>query len=213
MRRLVLWSVLLLVAVLTACGAGEDRDGDRRTDGPLRPQAGSGATLATPTQDGRTKTVTFGLLLCSDDQTQEIVLDAVRYDTVPATLPTDWSGDDGRPAIGTYLRSIPSPASAGRDILPVASAVGAPQTLDGDVVGLDDASSVSIDRPCDGYLDDDRTWPLVELLTVITADEGGAMATRTHIDYHVGEETYTTTVDWRLAICGTAMPRGARCRR
>jgi hypothetical protein len=212
-RRLVLGSVLLLVAVLTACGAGEDRGGERGTDGPLRPQAGSGATVTTSAQDGRTKTVTFGLLLCSDDETQEIVLDAVRYDTVPATLPTDWSGDDGRPAIGTYLRSIPPPDGTDREILPIIGVVKAPQRLRGQVVDLGSASSVPIDRPCDGYLDDDRTWPLVELLTVITADEGGAMATRTHIDYHVGEETYTTTVDWRLAICGTAMPRGARCRR
>ncbi|WP_134766786.1 hypothetical protein [Nocardioides sp. 1609] len=213
--------VALLVAVSAACSGELSPSGGSTTTGrdaahdggPLEALAGAGTTSAVPAREGRTKTVTFGVLLCSADPSQDIELDAVRYDTVPADLATDWGSAAGPPAIGTYLRSIPTPVSTGHEILPVASAVGAPHTLDGDVVDLGDASSVSIDRPCDGYTDPDRTWPLVELLTVITADDGGAMATGTHIDYHVGAKRYTTTVEWKLAICGPAMPRGARCRR
>lgn len=170
--------------------------------------------MSVPVKAGRpAQTLTFGTLLCSADPDADIEIDDVRYDVVPKLM-TLWDADHPRsPSIGTWFRSVPTIADGGKDATPIISFRGGPQQLVGEVRELGEGLPSPIDRECDGYAKDDRSWPVVELLTVMTVGHPGAVARHTYVDYHVDDEDYTLTISWQVGICGPAVPRELECPR
>lgn len=207
------------VVAVAGCSAGSGKsaggsEGSGRSVGeaPLVANAGEGATISRPVKPGkRTNTLTFGTVLCSTDSDAEIVIDQVRYDTVP-DLPDTWSPDAmDVPSIGTWFRAVPPPGNDD-DNNPIIGIRGGPQRLSGEIVPLEAGLPAPIVHDCKDYLDEDRDFPIVEMLTVMTVDKRGSIARRTHIDYHVGDDQHTLTVAWEVGFCGTEVNDEA-CRR
>jgi hypothetical protein len=201
--------------VLAGCSVPSPGDGgepDVGGDGPLRALAGEGAAIGPAVKNGRaTKTVTFATQLCSEDTDAEIVIDAVRYDAVP-DLP-EWQPGQDVPSIGTRLRSIPPPGDDGKEISTIGAINGGPEKLRGQITEVGEEPSIVIPQPCERRLrlSDDRTWPIPEVLTVMTVGSEGGLVRRTHLDYHVGDDEYTITWKWKVGLCGTAVPAGNGC--
>lgn len=173
---------------------------------------GEGGTIGPAVKQGRdTRTWTFGTMLCSDDPDAEIVIDEVRYDTIPE-LPA-WSPEADVPSIGTRLRSIQPPEKGDQRAFPIASARGGPDKLRGEVSELGEELPNGI-PPCEQFeqeTGDPRTLQIVEVLTVVTVGPEGGLARRTHLDYHVGEDEYSISWKWKVGLCGTAVPAGNDC--
>lgn len=57
-----------------------------------------------------------------------------------------------------------------------------------------------ISQPCPGGLLSEGYRGLV---IVLEADERGADVPQVFVDYRVGEDEYTLTIDWQIILCGT----------
>ncbi len=208
MRQVVAGCVALVV--LAGCSSSRPFGGE----GPLRALTGQGASIGPAVKKGQdTKTWTFGTELCSEDPDAEIVIDAVRYDTVPE-LPA-WRPDEELPSIGARIRTILPPEKGEKVVFPIGSSRGGPDRLRGDVSDLGEELSHGV-TPCEQYDEDSggpRSWQVVEVLTVLTVGPEGGLARRTHLDYHVGDDEYTISWSWKVGLCGTAVPAGNDCGR
>ncbi len=211
-RRWVCAAVAATLVAVAGCSAGEGDDTGRTVgDGPLVADAGEGATISRPVRAGmRTNTLTFGTVLCSADSDAEIVIDDVRYDTAPELPEADAPHAEDVPSIGTWFRAVPPP-DGDEDNTPIGGIRGGPQRLSGEVVPLDAGLPAPITRDCEDYYDRDRTFPIIEMLTVMTVDKRGSIARRTHVDYHVGDDQHTLTIAWEVGFCGTEV-RDEDCR-
>lgn len=206
-----------LSVILVGCGAGNEAGtpdraapgGGSSTEGPLGVVAGEGYTLGPGTsrlRDGSgTVTGTFGTPLCTTDGDAAIVIDDVTFETHPRSATGEGPSREA-PAVEAWFRVTPP------EDYPIVSNAGGPGNLSGEVTTLDEGPGSPIDHECDdGYLETTRTWPVVELLTVVTADSRGAVVTTTTIDYHVGERDFSLSFDWEVGHCGTALPGRFGC--
>lgn len=207
---------LLCVLALAGCDGSSahrpDHPGTGATSGgagPLVAKVGEGATISK--SSNKLATHTYGTELCSNDLDADITIDKVRYDTTPALADTTESAPKV-PSIGTWFREVPPIDDGG--YYPIISTSGPAEHLPGNAqVVPDDGYPMVVEHGCDGYDDDStRTWPIVEMLTQISAGPEGGIATKTYIDYHVGSTRYTLPVNWKLGVCGTGVPQGYGCR-
>ncbi len=188
---------------LVSCSV--DGGPDRASDGPLSGHSGSGSTIAAK-MPGKSKwSVTFGaFLLCSTHPGTEIEIDRVRYDVTPEPV-----------ALTPMFRHIPPaseipPGPHRADLDPIFSQRGKPpfrasRRIAGTV-------SSTLDKPITQSCDDlGPTHAMTELLTVMTVDEKGGLIRHTYVDYHVGGEDYTLTLDWVNGMCGTALTHEDGC--
>lgn len=211
------WRLLALFGTLALAGCSGSPHGAPHAGpvtisgggaGPLHAVVGEGGTISKSSNELTTHT--YGTELCSDDANAEIRIDAVRYDTLPALTHTDESAPK-RPSIGTWFREVPPLDEGG--YYPIISAAGPAEHLPGDARPIPDGGyAMPVAHTCDGYDDISRTWPVVEMLTQISAGPEGSIATKTYIDYRVGTNQYTLPIDWDLGVCGTDVPTGYGCR-
>lgn len=181
-----------------------------RTAGPLVAISGEGYTVGPGASgsgpgDRQTVTGTFGTPLCTTDSEALIVIDDVSYETFPPAE-TEPGPGSRLTDVETWFRVVP-PSD-----YPLVSKSGGPGELAGETTTLAEGPASPVDYECDGdYLEAPRTWPIVELLTVVTADDRGAVVRATTVEYHVGERAYTLTFDWEVGHCGTELPAKFRC--
>ncbi|MCW2793306.1 MAG: hypothetical protein JWO76_2404 [Nocardioides sp.] len=210
--------VLLVALAVAGCSTGPHHGGVTvgvspvQEGGPLEALSGEGSlTVPSPGGGQLTATYTFGTVVCSEDADADIVIDRVSYQSSPV-LPTTEDSETSKPSIGTWLRQVPPPSSPGAlDNTPVGSVEGGAEGLPGEVAPIGDGYPVPVEHTCHGYSAPDRTWPITELLTVVTADSRGGIATKTVIEYHEGNNRYTRTIDWKVGVCGTRAPHGLGC--
>lgn len=213
MRRALVLSLILVLAACTNDDASvkASTPSATSTDGPIHALTGQGGTIGPGVAVGqRLQTTTFGTQLCSDDDSSPITIDEVRYETKPLLNAGDGVSSDG-PSIGTWFRIIPPPSPGVNTASPIISVAGVPDDLDGIVTELGDGYTIPATHGCDGYFGPHRTWPILEMLTVVTVDAAGSVANRTFVDYHVGPTKYTIQIDWKVGSCGTSIPKKFGC--
>jgi hypothetical protein len=175
-----------------------DPGGPVRAGGPLEALVNGGSATGPRPRAGSTSTWTFGVTLCSRDRAEDIRIDEVAYEVLPR------AGGSGRiPRAETWFRLLPPTR---RSPSPIISAAGAPQTLPGEPVRLGDGVDLVDVHSCDGYLSGSRTWPIVEMLTGVTAGNAGGVVTRTIVRYHTDTANYVLQHRWSFGFCGPSAP-------
>lgn len=158
-----------------------------------------GVTRRLQSKGERTVTWSFATQICNGETGEPIVIDRVDYDTSrPLGV---WEPGSTVPAVGTRLRTVPV------GTLPMIADDNEPDRVAGNIATVEAGPAVPIDYGCDDYASPKRTWPVVELLTVITADKRGAVVESMTIEYHVGSRDYTLTIPWKMGHCGTLTPK------
>ncbi len=195
-------SALIASLVLTACG-GDDQDDVAIPvqGGPLKIE-GSGEGLLPAPRTPQT-TATFGALFPCTENGSEVTIVDVKFDTTVEPV-----------EVYSALRLIPARADRedpnSRRWLPNLAIYGDPRNpgmagrLPGEI--LIPSAGHTLDAECDRGPD----TALVELLTVVTADRGGAYVNGQTVTYSADGETFTAQVAWRFGICGTEV-RIDRC--
>ena len=193
--------VVGLLVLLVACSpAPQDRE-HAVDDGPL-------SALVPGVQrfdsDRPTKVVTFGAIsLCAARPGAPIVLDAVRYQALPApTVATPW------------LRTVPDVGERDRgstfDWRPLLVVAGFPpdHLAEGPWRGLyvKDVKDVVVDQSCFGASDLDARR--IELLTALKVGPQGTAVRTIYVDYHVDTADYTLVVPGQQLVCGTKVETG-----
>ncbi|GAA5143706.1 hypothetical protein GCM10023340_09740 [Nocardioides marinquilinus] len=136
--------------------------------------------------------------MCANNQAEDITIDEVEYEIVPRA-----SGSGRVPRAETWFRLLPpTPQSPS----PIISASDAPQALPGEPVRLGDGFDLEDLHSCDGYLSGSRTWPIVEMLTGVTAGNEGGIVTRTTVRYHTSTVNYILRHRWSVGFCGPSSP-------
>lgn len=193
---------LVVGGVLLITRSAPDEPGrqiQREGEGVLSSSTGhGGVSIFRPPGDPEWSATFGGLLLCVTKRGAEVRVTGVRQEGDPQPL---W--------LRHRFRSVPpAPQRVGEatEWDPVDSALGIYPHFDrfkargsyGPALGV-------IDRPCGSGAG--RRAGYVELMTEMRVGNRGALIPRTFVDYSYDGRKYALLVDWRMAACGSRVPR------
>lgn len=182
--------------------------GDRDGVGVLSGSAGQGG-YTMDRHDGRDGFTwgTFGeYVLCTTEPGVPARIQSVRPHQVVAAA---------RVETAVHTVSAAQARAAGpQEVVHVGDAWGSPREAMRGVVGTlsTRVAPRTIVQPCAESVkysmsDEELTGRMTELLVGIKAGPRGALIDRVDVDYEAGGKQYTLRLTWRMAVCGSALPR------
>lgn len=200
-----------LVMMTAASGCGLTLSGGNRTDnGPMMNKSGTAMFIVRPPEkhqsdeldeQGRWWATFGGLELCTDDPDRIPIVDGVRYDVSPTTV-----------VVNPIFRSVPSESERERAGESERTVTWAPMLM---LRGRPSNQFNGNTEALGGELGELPTAPLtvecsssavedayVELITELQIGPDGAWVDKTYVDYHVGDESFTLTIEADLGSCG-----------